>query len=225
MNLNKTALRFTRILLDILILIWAFIVAKDIDPSQKLIFTGEELILLLLLILSWGLRSQSTRLYDEYRSRSFAIEVVNVLKNIIIQSLAAIVIIFFMKEIELSRRFVFIYLLLITPTILFQKYLIRKYLESIRRQGRNIRNMLIIGAGIVGLRYFDLIKKTPHFGYRVIGVLDDIEVFLKQIDTLVIVNGDDSLKEKLSSKNSIKIVDLKRIKEFEEYDNYEGICW
>ncbi|GAB6282460.1 MAG: GDP-mannose 6-dehydrogenase [Ignavibacterium sp.] len=67
-----------------------------------------------------------------------------------------------------------------------------------------------------------LLNKLPHIDET---LLENIDQFLKHIDTLVIVNGDDSLREKLTSENQIKIVDLKRIKEFEKLDNYEGICW
>lgn len=75
---------------------------------------------------------------------------------------------------------------------------------------------------IMGKNKEFLLNKLPHIDEI---LFDNIDEFLKQLDALVIVNSDDSLREKLTSENKIKIVDFKRIKEFEKFDNYEGICW
>jgi putative colanic acid biosysnthesis UDP-glucose lipid carrier transferase len=43
----------------------------------------------------------------------------------------------------------------------------------LRKRGRNLRNLLIIGAGEVGTDFRDAIIKNSHFGYKIIGFLDD----------------------------------------------------
>jgi putative colanic acid biosynthesis UDP-glucose lipid carrier transferase len=53
------------------------------------------------------------------------------------------------------------------------KFILRKFLIFIRRKGRNLRSLLIIGAGEVGKNFFDTISDNPHFGYRIVGFLDD----------------------------------------------------
>jgi len=173
MNLKRTSLSFIRILLDILVIVLSFILAKINDPQSTADFVGREIVLLTLLIFVWLLSSQATELYDEYRSRNFPFEAAILLKNVVFQFLAVIILIFMLKEVELSRRFVFMYTIILAPTLLLQKYLFRKYLIKLRIKGKNIRNVLIVGAGVVGLRYFELIKTTPHYGYRVVGFLDD----------------------------------------------------
>ena len=45
-------------------------------------------------------------------------------------------------------------------------------LEALRRQGRNLRNALIVGAGPRGLRFAAALESRVELGYRVVGFLD-----------------------------------------------------
>ena len=54
-----------------------------------------------------------------------------------------------------------------------EKYVARRLLKSIRRKSRNIRQVLVIGAGKTGERFAQIVKSNPSFGYKVIGFLDD----------------------------------------------------
>ena len=56
-----------------------------------------------------------------------------------------------------------------------EKFLFRNFLNLLRKKGRNLRNLLIVGAGEVGNSFYDLTLKNPHFGYTIIGFLDDIK--------------------------------------------------
>ena len=53
-------------------------------------------------------------------------------------------------------------------------------LASLRRGGRNLRHVLIAGAGPRGRRYAESIEGRPELGYRVLGYLDDPDVSLGQ---------------------------------------------
>lgn len=47
------------------------------------------------------------------------------------------------------------------------------YLKIVRKQGRHVVNVLILGAGRVGMRVYTFMTANPTLGYRVIGFLDD----------------------------------------------------
>jgi putative colanic acid biosynthesis UDP-glucose lipid carrier transferase len=49
----------------------------------------------------------------------------------------------------------------------------RRFFIKLRLKGRNLRSLLIIGAGKVGREFYNTIKKNPHFGFQLIGFLDD----------------------------------------------------
>jgi putative colanic acid biosynthesis UDP-glucose lipid carrier transferase len=46
-------------------------------------------------------------------------------------------------------------------------------LDYLRLKGRNIRRVLMIGTGNVGMKFYNSVIKNPNFGYKLVGVLDD----------------------------------------------------
>jgi putative colanic acid biosynthesis UDP-glucose lipid carrier transferase len=129
--------------------------------------------LLLSLILVWSFSARITGLYDEFRSRNFSYELILLIKNILIQFIAAVCILFLMKDLVLSRTFVFVYGMVSMAAIALERFLLRRVLNWLRRRGRNLRHILIVGAGEVGRAFYDTILMNPQFGYRLVGFLDD----------------------------------------------------
>lgn len=179
MTRNRTYLHFVRQLLDYMVIIFSFVIASYYSTAQVVILKGNqlnEIFLLLTLFFTWYFSTSYTNLYDEFRSRNFSFELIILLKNIFIQFIAVIVLIFMIKEINYSRLFVFYYIFFLFILLLNQKYLLKQFLKYLRRKGRNIRSILIIGAGKIGQQFYTSIIENPHFGYSVIGFLDDSKI-------------------------------------------------
>jgi FlaA1/EpsC-like NDP-sugar epimerase len=79
-----------------------------------------------------------------------------------------------MMKIEGFPRSVF-FLIVVFTTGLFciWRILKRSFVEFLAANGYNNFNVLIIGAGKVGLMLAEEIKRHPGFGYRIVGFLDD----------------------------------------------------
>jgi putative colanic acid biosynthesis UDP-glucose lipid carrier transferase len=54
-----------------------------------------------------------------------------------------------------------------------EKFVLRRILNFIRRRGRNLRSLLIIGAGKIGRQFYSEIITNQHFGYKLLGFVDD----------------------------------------------------
>lgn len=54
--------------------------------------------------------------------------------------------------------------------------IVYRYLFYMRHKGRHVRRVLIIGAGRIGKRIYQVLSKDPTLGYFVVGFLDDAEV-------------------------------------------------
>ncbi|PJA98350.1 MAG: undecaprenyl-phosphate glucose phosphotransferase [Ignavibacteriales bacterium CG_4_9_14_3_um_filter_30_11] len=174
MQINKTFLYLTRIFLDITILIFTFILSAYLSVSNYNFFNNVNgQFLLLLLCVIWVSSSRSTKLYDDFRSRNFSHELIPLLRNIFIQIISAIIILFLLKEYRLSRQFIILFSIILLVSIGFEKLILRRIINSFRSKGRNLRNLVIIGAGEVGKNFYDSIYNNPHFGYKIIGFLDD----------------------------------------------------
>lgn len=48
-----------------------------------------------------------------------------------------------------------------------------RWISSKRRKGRHMSKVLVVGAGELGAKYFNHMKKHPELGYNIVGFLDD----------------------------------------------------
>lgn len=174
MHLQRTSLYIARITIDIVILVSSSVIGAYFSaPGFNFLTNVNIQFLCLALAIIWFFTSKSTGLYDEFRSRNYSFELALVIKNIFIQIISVIVILFLLKERNLSRYFVFVLAALLLILIGIEKFLFRQILNYIRKIGRNYRRLIIIGAGKVGQDFQNTILNNPHFGYRVAGFLDD----------------------------------------------------
>lgn len=179
MNRYRPYLHFFRQFFDYLLIVISFIAAGLLTAGNaELIYSHQvnEVLLLILLLVTWFFSSHTTNIYDEFRSRNFFFELVILIKNILVQTIVSIILIFIIKEINYSRLFVLYYTSYLFLFLFSEKFLLSKFLNRLRKKGRNLRTMLIIGAGDVGKKFYDTINENPHFGYKVIGFLDDFEI-------------------------------------------------
>lgn len=167
--INILQLLFDNLLLIFCFLLATVIVGKPI-PGE---LVNSHYFFLICLSVVWFFSTQSIKLYDDFRSRDFATELIAVFKNVSIQFIAAIIILYLLDQVFLSRTFSFIFAVLLFVSISTQKYLFRQALYLLRKKGRNIRSVLIIGAGEIGRNFYDLLKANPQFGYNVAGFLDN----------------------------------------------------
>jgi len=108
-------------------------------------FSLNENFFLAVLIITWFITANSTGVYDEFRSRDFSFELIAVLKNVFAQSIAAIIILFFLQETYFPRTFVISYTLLLTLFLILERFALRRLLNFLRKKGKNQRSVLIIG--------------------------------------------------------------------------------
>lgn len=171
---NKNTFYLLRVFSDYITLLMGFIIAVIITYN-KIIFqlTTNEAFLFLLLSVVWYVRGKAIGLYDEYRSRNFSFELIALIKNILFQSLSAVIILFIIRDISLNRYFVFVYTTILLIMLSLEKFSVRRLISYFRKKGRNIRKLLVIGAGEVGKNFFDSVESNPQFGYKIVGFLDD----------------------------------------------------
>ena len=133
----------------------------------------EYIILLIILIVAWIISSNITGLYDDFRTRSFIYEIKATVNNGSIQLLTLVILIFFTKEQSVSRLLVVLYPSCLVVMVLIKRFFIKIFLQYWRAKGHNIRRLLIIGMGEIGVNFYYTIKNTPELGYSVVGFLDD----------------------------------------------------
>lgn len=70
-------------------------------------------------------------------------------------------------------EFLVAFWLLTTATLVLSRFVLRSLLESIRRRGRNLRHILVVGTNLRAIQFAQKIEATIESGYRIIGFVDD----------------------------------------------------
>jgi len=162
-----------RIFTDLIALTFSYFVSIYFSIGRFILSNNSASYLLMGLLLVWGFFAKANNIYDEFRSRDFSFELIAVLKNVFAQSIGAIIILFFLQETYFARTFVISYTLLLALFLILERFALRRLLNYLRKKGKNQRSVLIIGAGEVGVNFFNKIMQNKHFGYKLVGFLDD----------------------------------------------------
>ncbi|MBT8390249.1 MAG: exopolysaccharide biosynthesis polyprenyl glycosylphosphotransferase [Ignavibacteriaceae bacterium] len=166
MIVNKKSIFIFRLLSDLLLLNGAFLVSAIVAQSWEILLDRNYMFFLLIsLNLIWVVTSNYFNLYDDFNSRNFPVQFVNILKNSIIQILATVFFIFLVKEDLFTRYFIVYYAMLLVFFICLRVILFRKILKYLRRRGKNIRNLMIVGEGKFAENFETMIGSNPDFGY------------------------------------------------------------
>jgi putative colanic acid biosysnthesis UDP-glucose lipid carrier transferase len=195
MIVNQKSQYTFRLLFDIVILNIAFILSAVIAQSWQILMTENYMfILLLFLNIVWFVYSNLSGFYSDFFNRSFSFQFFNITKNAAIQLGITLLFIFLTKEGLFTRNFVILYGFLLTLLISVRTVVFKSVLKSLRKKGKNIRNLLIVGAGEVGSGFMETVNSNPDLGYKFVGFIDDIESNTNIIGKLS--DLDNVLKEK-----------------------------
>lgn len=183
MIVNRKSIFILRFLGDLLLLNISFVLAAIWAQSwSALIDRYYMFFLLIALNLLWSATAYYFNFYDELFSRNFPIQFANLLKKIALQIAASILFIFLWKEDLFTRYFIIYYALLLLILICARIILARKILKHLRKHGKNIRNLLIVGDGELAQNFKALITKNPDFGYNVKGMLEEKKILSENFD-------------------------------------------
>jgi len=206
MIVNKKSIYTSRLVSDLILLNLSFIVSAILAQSLEILIARDYMfILLLLLNIVWFVNANLSGFYLDFFTRSFSFQFFNILKIVLFQIGLTVLFIFLTKEDLFTRNFIVFYGLILTLSISLRTAIFKNVLISLRRKGKNIRNLLIIGAGEVGKNFKETINDNPDFGYHFSGFLDDtikgddILGNLEQLDESIKQNEIDEVVIALSS--------------------------
>lgn len=114
-------------------------------------------------------------LYSPKRKKRFADEFLKIFQTHFIGMFILLSLMFFVKEVNISRAYLAIYMVLNVVSIILYRYFLKKTLKHFREKGFNRQFILIVGAGTLGKTFYNNLKQYPELGYEVIGFLDDYQ--------------------------------------------------
>ena len=118
---------------------------------------------------------QSVQLYRSWRGGKFYLEFFAIIRAWVM-IVGVLLFYFFMFKISHAySRVVFMIWSLSTPFLIFLLHVCaRKMLRTIRKNGKNVRRAIVVGAGELGVTVVKEIEAMPWAGIEVLGFFDDI---------------------------------------------------
>lgn len=218
MIVNKNSIYVSRIFSDLLLLNISFLVSAVIAQSFSILIERDHMfILLMLLNIIWFVNSNLTGFYSDFFSRSFSFQFFNILKSVVIQVGITVLFIFLTKEDLFTRNFIVLYGISLTTFISIRTAVFKSVLRSLRKKGKNIRNLLIIGAGEIGMGFKETINQNPDLGYKFIGFIDDSETSnlvigkISELDNVIKKKSIDEIVIALSTQSTELLDEIIRI--------------
>lgn len=178
---NSSLFLAVLVFLDLLFLIFSFLLSKYIVLGSIFFWELKEIIVSSIIILLLYFIIEKNEFTHTYRFRPLGLIIKNlIIFQIILYSFFYISSIFDMYKFNDKQ---ILYFSSITFVIfLTERLIIKMVLSILRRSGYNFRKYLIIGAGKVGLNFYRKIISNPELGIKIAGFLDDNENLLKTDD-------------------------------------------
>ncbi len=171
---NRKSTYYLRLFFDLFILNFSFIVSAVLAQSFTILLQRNYMFILMMgLNFEWYFVSNVIEFYEDFNTRNFSYQFIKIVRNVIVQALTAVLFIFLVKEDLFTRNFIILYSLMLTVLVSARTQFVKHTLAKVRTKEKNIRNVLIIGAGELGRNFFNMINDHNDFGYNLIGFLDD----------------------------------------------------
>ena len=132
--------------------------------------------------------------------------------------------IFIQKENDISRWFYLIFGALNLIFGLALRYVISKVLRTIRRRGKNLKHVLLVGYSRATEGYIDRIKQNPEWGYWIHGILDDNVVLDTDYKGIKVVGSILDLGQIIEENDYDEIVITLGLSEYEKLEDIVNVC-
>jgi len=172
---RETVLRRFFLLIDSVVICLAYLLAflfKEIlhEPGDSL---KKYAVALLLAIPFWLLTLYANGIYLSMRTRSYLEIPWTIIKSAVLTFLALGTFIFFFKLTQMSRLFFALFAAFSFGFILLEKTALFMSAHYVRRQGLNMRRLLIVGTGKRAAEFVKKVDRHPEWGFEILGAIDD----------------------------------------------------
>lgn len=191
--------------------------------------TSDYMTALYFIVPSYLLLYSQFNLYSSKRASGRKSEMFNIVKANTVGAIAFIVVLYVINQPNFSRQMIFIFwaINIIVETIV--RNIIRYGLRFIRRRGKNLKYVLLVGYSQSAEAYINRIRLNPQWGYVVRGILDDhvergtlykgVKV-LGRIDNLKVILPENKLDEIAIT---LSLAEYGRLKEIVEQCEKSGV--
>ena len=163
-------------------------------------------------------------IYTPRRSQSRRIEFVNIVRANLIGVMLFVAILYLMRQEHFSRQMILIFLCVNILAETMVRLAIRYVLYRLRRQGFNQKHILLVGCSRAAEQYLERIKRNPHWGYHVYGILSDSKGADEEYEGSRIIGGIQMLEQVIAENELDEVVITLGMREYEKLESIVEIC-
>lgn len=126
-------------------------------------------------VVAWCIQALDQRLFVSRRSDMLIPQLFDFTKTIVISYVLTLFIFALLTPGGLPRRFVFAFGIAVLLFLTASRTVMRLGLWRLRRRGYNYRRIVVVGSNARSAHVADVIRSHEHYGYQIIGFLDDDE--------------------------------------------------
>ncbi len=201
---NQTTLNRLQVLLDMAIVLIAmaasYYIRFTLLEGHASLSGAAVLRIALIAMPVYGVLYSLSGVYNPKRTKGIYGELREILKANIIGALLMVTVLFVYKIIDFSRLQLVIFFAINSTITMFSRVVLRLTLRSLRRKGYNLKHCLLIGATEIGDDFLDRVENNKHWGYNVIGVIDNWLPKGSQYGGYPVFGGTDVLAQVLTEK-------------------------
>lgn len=163
-------------------------------------------------------------LYKPKRLSGRRNEISQIIKANTIGLLAFILVLYLFKLNTFSRQMLFIFYTINVYLEVISRNLIRFALNKIRRQGFNLKHILLVGYSRAAEAYVDRILANPQWGYNIHGILDDNVTIGKKYRGISVIGTTDALLTMLPQNSLDEIAITLGLSEYSKLERIVELC-
>jgi exopolysaccharide biosynthesis polyprenyl glycosylphosphotransferase len=174
-------------LIDTLVTILSFVLAGYIRNAFLSIYEFGTVaswfsypIILIMIILIWRGLFGYQEAYLSQRFTSLKSEILIVIKTVLFGSLIVLTIAFMIKS-KVPRSLIALFAVVNLGLLSLWKIVLHQFIKYVRKQGENIKKVLVLGAGDVAKTFIDSVEKNSDWGVRILGLVCKDEVNVKDL--------------------------------------------
>ena len=158
-------------------------------------------------------------LYNPKRSLSRRSELWSLIKANMVGVVYCTTVLYFLNETDYARLFLAIFFILNTLLDFLFRHIVAKTLKRMRRRGKNLKHVLLVGYGRAAEGYIARILMHPDWGYYIHGILDDVTSLGTNYRGIEVVGVTNDLPALLATNEYDEIVITLNIQEYEKLEN------
>jgi len=120
----------------------------------------------------WHVSYASCGLYNSRRMLDCLADIRDLIKACVVGTTLICVIGLIFHVRMFSAKFIIVFWVIACTASIASRVLLRMALQAARRQGRNLRNIVIVGTGPRASQFAGIIESKPELGYRILGFVD-----------------------------------------------------